>query len=363
MIISMLETTEISNKLEIRLKKAIAAKLAPGFSLGIISRGVTIICHLGNETYENTSPPISENSIWDLASLTKVVGTWASLLQLIKQGSVSLETTLGDLLGSHLPSDKASLNVSRLLSHRAGFPGAIDFYRSCSKGPEMVSAALGTSLLSSQASKRVYDDASYILLGHAISTFLDKDLQEVFSELVFEPLGMNKTKFCLSDEEKLYAVPTEIDANTNAIIKGLVHDENARVLGGKSGHAGLFSTLSDLLVFGADALECYQYKPNKGLVFSDMVFKILRYSCCSQDDGIYTMGWDVYDPRYMSPLANDNWLAHTGFTGGSIMISPTAQTVIVLLSNRSFPKRGERTRIDTLRRNIHHDVIDFMRLS
>ena len=303
------------------LDASISQKIAPGFSVGIGDGEEFSTITSGNRTYAGSSEKLKGDELWDIASLTKVVATFPAAMRLFFQMKVDLEDRLGRYLGLVERTELAEIKIRHLLTHEAGFSGAIEFHKEAKSKNELIQLLLKQNVTYDPGTIRIYDDASYILLGLLIESLSGMTLDECARQLVFYPLGMLDTQFSpISAEEGARVIPTEIDRESGRIVCGTVHDENARVLGGAAGHAGLFSTVDDLgrycrwfsgVMLGTDK--------SMDVGFSDFLARSVRQNTKTQNGVVYTLAWDVFDPRY-SANTQSLWLTHTGFTGTPIYV-------------------------------------------
>ncbi|MCR9239616.1 MAG: beta-lactamase family protein [Alphaproteobacteria bacterium] len=338
----------LKNALTTALCLACQNRVAPGFACAVLTPEYDIQLFHGRHTYHPLSASIAANSLWDIASLTKVIGTLYCYQGLAETGVINLETRLGDLLNCDRFPDKSALLLTDLLAHRAGFSGAIDYFKTKTSKEAIEDAVLRTFLKGPAGGVRTYDDASYILLGQALEQLFEKDLASIFKEHVFTSLGMKDTQFNPVVEDRKMAVPTEWVQSLSTVAQGIVHDENTRILGGVAGHAGLFSTLPDLRLF------CQAYMDHSSSKHA-LDFRTHHYK---DSTGTYTLGWDVFNPRTMPVSASEGWLSHTGFTGTMLSVSPTCRAAVILLSNRVYPQRTKNNEINALRREVLDLVID-----
>lgn len=285
--------------------------------------------------------------LWDLASVTKpVVGL--VVMALVERGALSLEDTVGRCLPRYRDTDKADLTVSALLSHTSGLPGQVPMYRTHGTRESLLTA-LGTLPLRAAPGVQVtYSSQGFILLGLIAEQAAGRGLDALVAELVCAPLGLEDTGFTPAGAGRARAVATEDCPWRDRTVLGEVHDENAAVLGGVAGHAGLFSTLDDTerlavcLAGGAHEL----LRPE---TFALMI--------APHTDGLglrRALAWQGQDPvdSPVGPSFGPASYGHTGFTGTSLWIDPDTGRYAVLLTNRVHPSR-EGEGIVALRREFH----------
>ncbi|MFD6277907.1 serine hydrolase domain-containing protein [Streptomyces sp. NPDC060209] len=314
-----------------------------GSARGPLDRG-----WLGSRSWDGAE--LDGTDLWDLASVTKpVVGL--VVMALAERGALSLKGTVGELLPRYRDTDKAGLTVTELLAHTSGLPGRVPMYRSHGTR-EALLTALGTLPLRSGPDVRVeYSSQGFMLLGLIAEHAGGQGLDALTAELVCAPLGLGDTGFNPGPAERERAVATELCPWRGRTVVGEVHDENAAVLGGIAGHAGLFSTLADVerlavsLAGGAREL----LRPE---TFSLMT--------APHTDGLNlrrALAWQGQDPAGspVGPSFGPASYGHTGFTGTSLWIDPGTGRYAALLTNRVHPTR-EGDGIAGLRREFHSAV-------
>jgi CubicO group peptidase (beta-lactamase class C family) len=344
------------------LREAIARRVTPGGVFGVLHRGAVIAVEgEGRLTYEPDSPAVSAETSYDLASLTKVVATTATAMLLWQRGRLDLDTLLGDLLpgfviGTGDAARRRRITLRMLLAHASGLPASIPFYRSCSTPESILRAALHLPLEADPGTRSAYSDPGFILLGKALEQLAATSLDRFARDEIFVPLGMRHTRFRPAKAEKTGIPPTEEDkAFRGRTVQGEVHDENCFVLGGVSGHAGLFATANDLLLF-ANAMLTPLRDPSSGTLFLPDTVGLFTRRAEFPRGSTRALGWDTPSPNSSSGSFFDSTsFGHLGFTGTSLWIDPARDLAVVLLTNRTFPTR-ETAGIQTLRPQLHDAV-------
>ena len=269
------------------------------------------------------------NTLYDLASLTKVIGTTAAIMALHDDGKLQLS----DQVSRYLPEFGGGLNdeitVEHLLTHRAGLPAGRDIWRIASSAPEARWAILATRAHTTPGSSFVYSDLGADVLGYLVEAVAHQPLDVYLHNRVFGPLRMHNTFFRPADSLRHRIAPTAEASSRGSPLRGLVHDINAHVQGGVSGHAGLFSTASDIAIFAQTMLNGGEY--NGVRVFRDST--VSRFT--RRTAGRRALGWDTAEGelgagRYLTSRA----YGHTGYTGTSIWIDPDRDMFMILLTNR-----------------------------
>jgi len=331
---------------------AVALKegVSPGASLAVGRHGR--IVHLkgyGRLDTAQASAAVDENSIYDMASLTKVVATTTAAMMLEEQGLLDLDRTVASYLPEFNAPDKAAITVRMLITHKGGLEAFAALYRNF-KGREQYLQQINLRPLKSvPGTQTVYSDWDLILMQLIIEKIAGTTLDRYLADRVFTPLAMTSTMFN-PDSTAMFAriAPTEIDSARGGLVRGAVHDENAWAIGGVSGHAGLFSTALDLSVFAQMTLNGGEYNGVRILKPATLA----RWTSPQARESSRALGWDTpagssSAGRYFSPRS----FGHTGFTGTSIWIDPERGLFVILLTNRVNPVR-DNTRHVPLRRAV-----------
>ncbi len=238
------------------LEDAIAARAFPGCAFGVLAGGEVVVKDgLGRFTYDPASPLVTADTVYDVASVTKVVATTAAAMLLVQRGEVDLETPLGELLpgfvAGRASGDPARrVTLKHLLAHNSGLPGYVELFREATTPAALIQACLELPLEAEPGVRAEYSDPGFILLGKALEVRMREPLDSWVRREVFAPLGMDATGFCPAPALRKSIPPTEEDTwFRHRLIQGEVQDENAWVLGGVAGNAGIFSNIADLLRF------------------------------------------------------------------------------------------------------------------
>jgi CubicO group peptidase (beta-lactamase class C family) len=331
------------------LEEAIAARAFPGCAYGVLAAGEILLEDaLGCFTYEDHSPEVAPNTVFDLASVTKVVATTAVAMILHQRGQLDLDTPLGDLLPAFLTGrpieDRARrVTVRHLLAHSSGLPGYVEFFRTLRTPSDLISACLQLPLEADPGARAEYSDPGFILLGKALEVCAGEELRVSAHREIFAPLGMAATCFSPPRMDRALIPPTEKDTTLrHRRIQGEVQDENAWLLNGVAGHAGLFSNVPDLLRLSSALLDS-----GFGRIDSAATSNLFRaatvelFAQRQQPEGsCRAIGWDTPSPssssgRYFSRHS----IGHLGFSGCSLWIDLDAGIAVALLTNRTWPDR------------------------
>ena len=328
------------------LDRAIADSAFPG-GIGVVGTrdGLTSYA-VGRIDWAANAPRPDERTLWDLASLTKVVGMTTAMMQLVEQDRVELDAPVVRYLPEFAGEGKERVPIRHLPTHSSGLPSGRRLYKEAPPADTAVAIVLATPLDTVPAARMVYSDLGAILLGKVVERVSGEALDAYLARHVFGPLGMTSTTYRPDASLRDRIAPTEFDPWRQRHIRGEVHDENAFMLGGVSGHAGLFSTAADLARFARMMLA--------GGTLDGV--RILRPSTIAQftavqDPGLShrALGWETPSGRNsaghrMSARA----FGHTGFTGTSMWMDPEAGVFVILLTNRVNPSR-QNTRISQVR--------------
>lgn len=334
----------------------IAERAAPGGSIAVGRYGVHVLTRgYGRTDWPAGSPPVDDRTIYDLASLTKVVVTTTAAMILEEEGKLHLDRTVASYLPEFNAPDKAPITIRMLLTHRGGLEAYAQLFRELRGREQYLTAINARPLRYPPGERSIYSDWDMILLQLVIERITGQPLDVFARERITGPLGMSDSFFNPDSALHARVAPTELLASTGRLIHGVVHDENARAIGGVSGHAGFFSSARDLAIFAQMLLNGGHY----GTVRILRPTTVARWTARQDADTSRALGWDTPSGRssagrFFSPRS----FGHTGFTGTSMWIDPVKDLYVVLLTNRVNPSR-ESTRVFQLRR----DVADAVQMS
>ncbi len=274
-------------------------------------------------------------TIYDLASLTKVIGTTTAVMILFDEGRIQLDSPVRMYLPEFTGGYKDSVTVRQLLEHRSGLPADRDLWRIAHSPAEARQAVLEAPLECKPGQCYIYSDLGAITLGMMVERVTGQGLDVFLHERVFAPLGMVNTFFKPADSLKSRVAPTEVSPPRGYPLQGEVHDENAYALGGVAGHAGLFSTASDLSIFAQMILEGGEYKGVR--IVSDSTVKLFT----TRAAGSRALGWAMADGQWGSGrFMSEGSFGHVGYTGTSLWIDPDREMFVILLTNRVHAARA-----------------------
>jgi CubicO group peptidase (beta-lactamase class C family) len=312
------------------------------------SRGILTTVTTGTLDWRY-SGEVSDESIWDMASLTKVVAMTSAVMQLVDAGRISLDAPVQHYMPEWSASGAEFVTVRHLLTHSSGLPSWRPLYKETTHRDAALELVLATSPDTMPGARMVYSDLGAILLGMLVERVTGEPLDRYVDTHIFAPLGMRRT-FYRPDPSLLNEIaPTEFDPWRQQQVRGEVHDENAFRLGGVSAHAGLFSTASDLARFAQMYLAGGELNGTR--LFSRQVIETFT---APQNPvlGNRALGWEKPNGRNSAgSLLSERAFGHTGFTGTSIWIDPERDLFVILLTNRVNPTR-ENSRIGPVRRAV-----------
>ena len=290
--------------------------------------------------------PVDENTIYDLASLTKVIGLTTVAMFLVADGVLDIERPVVDYVPEFSGRDRRQVTVRHLLTHTSGLPAWVPLYLETADAEDALRYIYQSELEHPPGEHYSYSDLGAILLSQVVERVANTSLDAFLQEKTFEPLGMRATQYRPPAGLRRRIAPTENDPWRGQLVRGEVHDRNAFHLGGVSGHAGLFSTAPDLARFAIWVLDLYHgrltdHRPR-------LPTELVREFTSRQpgpEGSTRALGWDTPTPgggASSGHLLNPSSFGHTGFTGTSIWIDPVRDLFIILLTNRVHPTRENR---------------------
>lgn len=311
----------------------------PGAQLVVLKDGcLAYRQHYGRQTYDDASPLVTDSTIFDLASLTKVTATTPAVMKLYEEGRLDLGDSVWKFLPEFAVGEKKNVTIRHLLLHRSGLPPFRKLWELASSPSAALDSALATPLVARPGDTTIYSDLGMMALGRIIEKVTQRPLARYVDESFFQPLGMRRTTYNPAPGLREDAAPTEFDKTwRHRLIKGTVHDENAAALGGISGHAGLFSTASDLSLY-VRMLMNGGFSSGVRYLAPSTIHAFVAEQVNGSDRWL---GWDRKSPQGSSAgtLFSERSYGHTGFTGTSIWVDPVRRLAVILLTNRVYPTR------------------------
>jgi serine-type D-Ala-D-Ala carboxypeptidase len=344
------------------LQDAVEQHAFPGAAYGVLLKGqIVALDALGHFTYEGDSPAVTSETIFDLASVTKILATTAMAMLLFDRGILDLEAPLGEILpgfviGREPGSGKERVTLQMLLAHSSGLPAYARLFEQHTAANQLLRACLQLKLETQPGSRAEYSDIGFILLGKALEVLAGDYLARFCSREIFAPLKMMNTYFCPPQKLRLQIPPTEIDTGfRKRVIQGEVQDEHAYVLGGCGGHAGLFADVLDVLRF-ADCILAEGRTASGQQLFRPATVRLFAAKQNEPAGTSRALGWDTPTaPSSSGKYFSASAIGHLGYAGTSLWIDPARQLAVVLLTNRTWPDRSSKAIQKT--RPAFHDAV------
>lgn len=290
----------------------------------------------GSRSLEPTHEPMTVDTIFDLASLTKCVATTMSLMKLVEAGQIRLNDPVAKYLPEFATNGKGEVTIRQLMTHYSGLPEDLDLKEKWQGRETAYKMAMEQPLANPPGAKFVYSDINFIVLAFIVEKLSGETLNDYASKNIFAPLGMRETRFQPPADWLSRIAPTEFD-EYGKMLRGVVHDPTARRMGGIAGHAGLFSTADDLALLAEDLLG------NSKVLSAASINKMTTPEQPANAPVLRGLGWDIDSPfsTNRGELLPVGSYGHTGFTGTSIWLDPTTNTFIILLTNAVHPNGGK----------------------
>ena len=345
------------SRIDSLINSSIEDKAFPG-AVVLIFKNDKIIYEkgFGHLTYNDTSAIVTKNTIYDLASLTKVIATTTATMLCYDKKLFSLDDPVSKYIPKFGNNGKEDITIKNLLLHNSGLPAFIRFYKTNTDAKEVLDKIYSCKLSHKTGTETVYSDLGMIVMGKIIEKAAGKSLNDFCKENIFIPLGMTSTYFNPPDSLKYKIAPTEVDDYwRHRLIWGEVHDETASLLNGVAGHAGLFSTAEDIsklinVLLNKGIFERKQFiEPETIKLFT------IKYS----DLSTRALGWDTKSEENSTAgdLFSMSSFGHTGFTGTSVWVDPSRNLYVIFLTNRVYPTR-ENHKISEIRPELHNLIIE-----
>lgn len=331
------------------LNKQVQEEHIPGVVVGVTTTEKTIYKHAFGYAHHEKKIPMAKETIFDLASLTKVVATLPAVLQLLDKGELDLD----DSVATYFPQFEEKhrdITIKHLLTHTSGLQSEIKFYQRNITKSDTVDFIAQIEEKKKTGEQVIYSDLNFMLLGSLIEKLTGMSLADYVEKYIYEPLRMENTYFNPSKDDLNRIAATEYIESLNDYQWGKVHDENAFHFGGISGHAGLFSSVEDLSRFARMILNGGVHKKNR--ILSSQSIELSSKSYTNNLNLNRGLGWQLYDAPTFSGQYLQDGFGHTGFTGTSIWFSKKQHFAVILLTNRVH--FGRQIDISRLRRIVHN---------
>jgi len=338
------------------IRQAIADHTVPAASVAITYQSSLIgLKAFGRFTYDAEAPEATVKTVFDLASVTKVIATTSMAMILYERGLLDLDLPVVAVVAEFAGEDprRDAVTLRMLLAHSSGLPAYEKLFLRAKTRDELLSAAFATPLAANPGAKAAYSDIGFIILGIALERIAEESLDRFCQHEVFGPLAMTHTAFNPPSAWRAFIPPTSNDQSfRRRIIQGEVQDENASVMGGVAAHAGLFAGAQDVAIFAHAMLAGGQpiLRPETMALFTR------RES--SPPGTAHALGWDMpSSPSQSGKYFSANSFGHLGYTGTSLWIDPERQLSVTLLTNRTWPDCSNQT-IKQLRPKFHDAVVE-----
>ncbi len=343
------------------LPKAVQSGVFPGAAAAVGGlEGLFRTGLYGSRCLEPEVLPVMRDTLYDLASLTKVIATTTLFLLFQEKGILSAFDKVSSYLEGFSGHNREAVTLLNLMTHTSGLPDHVRLDLLCRDYDDAIRYLTDMPLVYNPGESVVYSCLGYILLGHILEKAGGDRLDALCGRYVFEPLGMDNTCF---NPVSANVAATEYEENSGMMLAGRCHDENARFLGGVSGNAGLFSNIRDLSLFASMLIHKGRFAGKPFLSeASVMAMKRNHTAHLNEDRGL---GWSIkgnrikgMDERTASAgdLITPGAFGHTGFTGTSLWVDPEKELFVILLANRVHPSR-DNTAILRFRRLFHNAVM------
>ncbi|MGZ4787627.1 MAG: exo-beta-N-acetylmuramidase NamZ domain-containing protein [Terriglobales bacterium] len=320
------------------MKDAVSQQIPPGAVVLIGHNGKVVYRKaFGYRSLEPTREPMTLDTIFDMASLTKCLATATSITRMLELGQIRLNDPVSKYMPDFAQNGKEDITIRQLVTHYSGLPPDLDLKDPWQGYDTAIKMAMAEKLDNPPGAKFVYSDINYIVLGELVHRLSGMTLDRYASAHIYQPLKMTHTTFNPPASWRLKIEATEYDER-GVMLKGVVHDPTARRMGGVAGHAGLFSTANDVAKFAQAMLD-----GGKPILSELSVEKMTTPQQPPIGPSLRGIGWDIDSPfaSNRGELLPIGSYGHTGFTGTSLWIDPTTNTYIIILANGVHPRGGK----------------------
>jgi CubicO group peptidase (beta-lactamase class C family) len=320
------------------------------------SRGLLAAYSVGHLDWAK-SPVPDRHTLWDLASLTKVLGTTTALAQLLESGKVDLNAPVQRYVPDWTGVGKESVTVRHLLTHTSGLPAFRPYDQQTHNADSVAALIFATALERAPGDSMIYSDIGAFMMGRIVENVSGQRLDKYLSAHVFKPLRMTETMFNPPRSLWKRVAPTEFDSTRGGLVRGKVHDERAYYLGGVAAHAGLFSSAADVSRFALMLLHGGTLDGTR-VLRSATLSQFTAYADSGRTNR--ALGWQKPPAAWAGQFMSSRAFGHTGFTGTSIAVDPRLDLYIILLSNRVNPTRNN-PKIGDVRARLADAVVSAVR--
>jgi len=339
----------------------IAAKKFPG-AVVIAGHKGKIIFHkaYGNSSLIPAPEAMTEDTIFDLASLTKVLATAPAIMQLYEQGRFQLNDPVAQYLPQFAANGKQDITIRQLLTHYSGLPPDVSLDDPWEGKEEGLRRAFAATPVTAPGVQFRYSDINFIVLGALVEKLSGLTLDQYQQRYLAQPLGVEHMRFLPPESWRSHIAPTQYDHGV--MLRGVVHDPTSRRMGGVAGHAGLFSTAGDVAIYAQNLLDRLAGRPSHFPLQQLTLEKMTTPAQPATGTALRGLGWDIDSPfsSNRGELFPVGSFGHTGFTGTSLWMDPTSDTYVVFMSNAVYPNGP--TGINAIRGAVANAIARWVKL-
>ncbi|MFT4112950.1 serine hydrolase [Silvibacterium sp.] len=324
------------------IEQALAEKKFPGAVI-IVGHGGRVVFHkaYGHRALGDHPEAMTEDTVFDVASLTKVIATAPSVMELYQQGRFELNDPVAKYLPEFAANGKGDITIRDLLTHYSGLAPDLDLKPVWEGKGEGFRLAFDSVPVTPPGVQFRYSDINFITLGALVEKLSGMPEEEYVAKYVAEPLGMRHTRYLPPEEWRAEIAPTQYDEH-GVMLRGVVHDPTARRMGGVAGHAGLFSTAGDVAIYAQNLLDRLAGRPSRFPLTQLTLEKMTTPEQPATAVAMRGLGWDIDTPfsgnrGELFPVGS---FGHTGFTGTSLWMDPASDTYVVMMTNAVYPNGG-----------------------
>lgn len=337
---------EILNEIDLLMEDAIEKEIFAGATV-LVAHKDRIVYHRSfghavkyvDERKTLVKEPVDakNDTIYDLASISKIF-TAMAIMKLVDDGQLDLDAPVSHYLPSFRTPEKESITVRQLLTHTSGLPASIPLNSQMLSQKDHLTRLQNVKPVAKPGDKVIYSDVGYIVLGQLIEQVSGMSLDQYMNQYIFQPLQLKSTRFQPPKSQRMKIAATEVQRGLGrGLVWGEVHDENAWILNGVAGHAGIFGTAEDLWKVAKSFLPSNASSP---VLSREVALSMGRPFTKGIKGSTRGLGFEWGQEWYMGPFAKEGAFGHTGFTGTSFFIAPKQEIVVILLTNRVHPVRN-----------------------
>ncbi len=334
------------------VEEAVRDRVTPGGVIAVVTKGKgTELFSFGKHTYDAGAPEVTNDTMYDCASITKSVPTGLLALKLIEEGKLALDQKIAPIIPELQNQFRDLITVQHLLTYTVFVPLVFSELKTLTP-TEAFMRIMITKMETGPGMKYWYTNYPYFLLGVVLERISGKRLDVLADEHLFVPLNMTRTTFHPEKFSLAEVAPTEIQEGK--LVHGVVHDESARLFGGEGravGHAGIFSTAPDIANLVTMLLDDGVW--NGVQIFTNESVRMMKTNAVEIPNAFVSLGWELNQPKWMGKNSNEHMFGKTGFTGTSVVVDRARGRGVVLLTNAVHPTRPlNRDDINKLRRRV-----------